>query len=94
MTVNTFQTERLLYHGRDAEYAVFDALPKEVRDVFNYALTNWSAKDAYDHWKNPLHLLDLPYGKTVHEQVIDDVKWADEQEAKKGRAMLARRVKR
>lgn len=88
MSTNTGQTERPLYHGRDAEYEVFDALPPPVRRVFHEAAANWSAKDAYDHWKNPLHLLDLPYGKTVHEQVIDDVRWADAQESKKDQALF------
>ena len=87
MSTNTGQTERPLYHGREAEYEVFDVLPPEVRRVFHNAAGNWSAKDCVDHWRNPLNLLDLPIGRTVYQQIIEDVRWADEQERKKDQAL-------
>ena len=80
---------------REAEFEAYDALPAYVKKAFQEAHANWSAKECMDYWRDPLNLaFCLPDGKAVFQQIVDDVKAADEQERQRDRAvarMLAAR---
>lgn len=74
--------------AREQEFEAFDRLPPSVRRVFHEATCDWSAKNCVDYWKSPLNqAFGMTEGRTVNEQIIEDVRQADAEERRKDRAL-------